>query len=230
MAIMRPELPNGWDVEGFILARYFTQKARVLFIYSEDFLRLKKIQEALDLQVTILHDDLDLLEKARQFGFEVIAGNVNAGGLDDIEKKSFNYVVAEDNLNSARYPSDFLTDTLRVCDDLILSNKNQAHWRRRLRFLFSGSMYTKNQYDIVPDDNDAWYNKFPWLFSHKDIVNLCACKGLTIKKGTIIYRNGYIDNMYDLRSYPNLKAEKVYYLITDVSSSVPSYRLGGATF
>ncbi len=227
MAKRRPELPKGWDVESFVLAKLISKKSRVLFIYNEDYGRIKKIAEMFALQVTIMNDDVASLEKAKNFGFDVIAGNVNAGDLNSIKEKEFDYVIAENVLNSARYPGDFLKDTTRICKNLIVCNKNFGYWKKRIQFLIRGSLYVKNQYNIVPDDEFAWFNKYPWALTHKDVVNLCTCRNLTISKGTIMYNDGYIDNIYDIRSYPNLKAVKVYYSITDENTAIPTYRLGG---
>ena len=230
MSKKKPELPEGWDVDTFVLAKNLAENSKVLFLYNEDFARIKKVAEMFKLDVTIMNDDPEILEKANKIGFKIFLGNVNAGGLSEINEREYNYVVAENIIHSARYPGDFLKDTTRICDNLVVCNENKAYWKKRLRFLFKGSLYVDNQYEIVPDDEYAWFNKYPWTLSHKDIVHLCSCQGMTIKKGTIIYKDGYIDNMYDIRSYPNMHAFKVYYLITDKSNKEYSYKLGGSIF
>ena len=231
MAKKKPELPEGWDTETFVLAKLLTHEAKVLFVYNEDYTRLKQLCDIFKLDATILNDDLTALEKASvNFGFNVAQGNINAGALADYEDGYFDYIVAEDVLQSARYPGDFLKDLVRAGKQVILCNENKAIFAKRVRFLFSGSFFVKNQYDIIPDDKYAWFNAFPWILSHKDVVNLCVCQDIAIQKGVIIYKNGYIDNMYDIRSYPNLMAYKVYYLLSNSGSSNPSYRLGGAIF
>ena len=227
MAKVRPELPEGWDVESFVLAKLLGKNTNVLFIYNEDYSRIQKIVNMFGITATIMNDDVVELEKARKFGFNVIVGNINAGGLDEINDKEYDYVVAEEVLPSARYPSDFLKDLVRISNYAVVSNENKAYWRNRLRFLCSGSMYVGNQYNVIPDDSYAWFNGYPWTLTHKDVVNLCACNEFIIRKGTMIYKNGYIDNIYDIRSYPNMKAVKVYYLITNDSSIIPSGKLGG---
>ena len=231
MAKKKPELPEGWDTETFVLAKLLTHEAKVLFIYNEDYTRLRQLSDIFKLDITILNDNLAELEKASiNFGFDVAQGNVNAGALTEYADGYFDYVIAENVLHSARYPGDFLKDLVRVGKQVILCNENKAIFAKRMRFLLSGSFFVRNQYEIVPDDEYAWFNRFPWILSHKDVVNLCVCQGITIQKGTIIYKNGYIDNMYDIRSYPNLTAYKVYYLLSNNGTSNPSYRLGGATF
>ena len=231
MAKKKPELPEGWDTETFVLAKLLSHEAKVLFIYNEDYTRLKQLCEIFKLDATILNDDLSALEKASiNFGFDVAQGNVNAGALTEYEDGYFDYIVAENVLHSARYPGDFLKDLVRVGKQVILCNENKAILANRVRFLFSGSFFVRNQYEIVPDDKDAWFNSFPWILTHKDVVNLCLCQDITIQKGIIIYKNGYIDNMYDIRSYPNLTAYKVYYLLSNTGTTNPSYQLGGAIF
>lgn len=228
MAKVKPNIPEGFDVNSFVLAKCLAQDANVLFIYNKDYEKIKNLKELLNIKVSILNDDFEELEKARKFGFEVISGNVNAGVLDDMQNKQFDYIVCEDELHSARYPNDVLKSMVRVCNNLVLCNKNKANWRKRLNFFFRGSMYVDNQYDVIPDDKYAWFNRYPWCLSHKDIVNLCACNDYVIKKGTIIYKNGLIDNMYDIRSYPNWSAYKVYYIISDESTiKTKSYQFGG---
>jgi len=212
-----------------VLAKLLSKDAKVLFIYNEDYEKLKKIKEELNIVPYILNDNYEELEKARKFGFEVISGNVNGGALDDYSAKEFDYVVCENELHSARYPNDFLKSCVRVCNNLILCNKNKAHWKKRLKFFFRGSLYVENQYDVFPDDEYAWFNKYPWNLSHKDIVNLCACNDFLIKSGIIIYYNGKIDNMFDIRSYPNWSANKVYYLISESGATNNNYQLTGAT-
>ena len=228
MAKVKPDLPSGWELEEFLLAKSLAENAKVLFIYSTNYETIKKIVENLHIQVTIMNDDFEELEKARSFGFEVAQGNVNAGGLDDFKEKEFNYVVCEVGLNSARYPNDFLKSAVKIGENFILCQENQGRLSKRIKFLFYGSLYVHNQYDIIPDDETAWFNQEPWFLSHKDIVNMCACNGFVIKKGTIIYKNKTIDNMYDIRSYPNFSAFKVYYIISNETTISPSYKLGGS--
>ena len=227
MAKARPKLPEGWNIDTFVVAKMLAQNAKVLFIYNDDFNRLRQINNIINLDVTIMSDDMQVLERARASGFAIIRGNINAGALEDLEPKSFNFIVAEDVLVTARYPGDFLSSAMRVADKVILGNKNKGNWRNRIKFLFSGSFYVHRQYDIVPDDAHAWFNKNPWILSHKDVMNLCVSQGLTISNGVIIYRNGVIDNIYDIRSYPNMNADYVYYSVTADSSLEPSAKLGG---
>ena len=231
MAKKKPNLPDGWDVESFVLAKLLSPESKVLFIYNEDYERLKNICTTLNLNATILNDDLSQLEKARNnFGFEVASGNVNAGALDEYQDEEFDYVIAENVLPSARYPSDFLKQLTRIGKQVVLCNQNRAILAERLKFLMRGSFFVRNPYEIVPDDEYAWFNKYPWILTHKDIIHLCTCQDITINSGIIIYKNGYIDNMYDIRSYPNLKAYKVYYLLSNDGTTNPSYKLGGAIF
>lgn len=227
MAKARPNLPEGWSVDTFVVAKMLAQNAKVLFIYNDDFNRLRQINNIINLDVTIMSDDMQVLEKARASGFAIIRGNINAGALEDLEPKSFDFIVAENVLVTARYPGDFLSSAMRVADKLVIGNKNKGNWRNRLKFLFSGSFYVHRQYDVIPDDANAWFNKNPWVLSHKDVMNLCICQGLTVSKGVIIYRNGVIDNIYDIRSYPNMHADYVYYLVGADSSTQPSAKLGG---
>ena len=227
MAKARPNLPEGWSVDTFVVAKMLAQNAKVLFIYNDDFNRLRQINNIINLDVTIMSDDMQVLERARTSGFAIIRGNINAGALEDLEPKSFDFIVAENVLVTARYPGDFLSSAMRVADKLIIGNKNKGNWRNRIKFLFSGSFYVHRQYDIVPDDANAWFNKNPWILSHKDVMNLCVSQGLTIGNGVIIYRNGVIDNIYDIRSYPNMHADYVYYSVSADSSLQPSAKLGG---
>ena len=172
-----------------------------------------------------MNDDTAELEKARGFGFDVIFGNINAGQLTEIEAKSFDFVVAENVVQSARYPGDFLKDALKITDNLIVCNENRAYWKKRIKFLIFGSHYIRNPYDIVPDDKYAWFNKNPWSLSHKDILHLCNCQSLTMQKGVIIYKNGVLDNIYDVRSSPNFRADKIYYLITENTTIKPLFKV-----
>ena len=227
MAKVKLNLQEGLTVEEFILAKSIAKDSDILFIYATNYETIKKMIENFNIKATILNDDFEELEKARKFGFDVVSGNVNAGGLDNFTEKKFDYVVCEVGLNSARYPGDFLKSAIRVGKNFVLCQKNKGRLSERLKFLFRGSLYVENQYDIIPDDDFAWFNRDPWFLSHKDIVNLCACNGFVIKKGTIIYKNGSIDNMYDIRSYPNLSASKVYYIISDETTMKPTYKLGG---
>ena len=227
MAKARPKLPEGWNVDTFVVAKMLAQNAKVLFIYNEDLNRIRQITNIIGTHATVMSDDLQLLERARGMGFDVIRGNINTSALEDLEPKSFDFIVAENVLVTARYPGDFLLSAMRVADKVILGNKNKGNWQHRIKFLFSGSFYVHRQYDIIPDDANAWFNKNPWILSHKDVMNLCISQGLTISNGVIIYRNGVIDNIYDIRSYPNMHADYVYYSVSADSSTNPSAKLGG---
>lgn len=228
MARTKVDLPSDWEIDEFVLARSLGKDAKVLFIYSTNYETIQKISEHLNINATILNDDIEELERARNFGFNIVSGNINSGVLDKFSNKEFDYVVCEAGLGSARYPSDFLKSSVRICKNFILCQKNNGRFLKRLKFLLRGSLYVKNQYDVIPDDEYAWFNRDPWYLSHKDIINLCACCGFVIKKGTIIYKNGEIDNMYDIRSYPNFSALKVYYIISDETTLNPTYKLGGS--
>ncbi len=227
MAKTKPKLPDGWSIDTFVVAKMLAQKAKVLFIYNEDLNRIRQIANIIGISATVMSDDLQLLERARGIGFDIIRGNINANALEDLEPKSFDFIVAEDVLVTARYPGDFLTSAIRVADRVILGNKNKGNWRHRIKFLFSGSFYVHRQYDVIPDDANAWFNKNPWILAHKDVINLCVSQGLTIGNGVIIYRNGVIDNIYDIRSYPNMHADYVYYSVSADSGVQPSAKLGG---
>ncbi len=228
MARIKVKLPSNWDVNEFILAKSLEKDANVLFIYATNYETIKKISELLNIKCTILNDDLEELERARSFGFNIVSGNINSGILEKFSNKEFDYVVCEIGLNSARYINDFLKSVVRIGRNFVLCQKNGGIFSKRLKFLFRGSLYVKNQYDVIPDDEYAWFNRDPWYLTHKDIVNLCACCGFVIKKGTIIYKNGEIDNIYDIRSYPNFSAFKVYYIISDETTLNPTYKLGGS--
>ena len=78
-----------------------------------------------------MSDDMKVLEKARSSGFAIIRGNINAGALEDLEPKSFDFIVAEDVLVTARYPGDFLLSAMRVADKLVIGNKNKAKQSRQ---------------------------------------------------------------------------------------------------
>lgn len=221
-------LPSDWNIDEFVLAKSLSKDAKVLFIYAQNYNTIEKMVDTLNIEPIILNDDFEELERARKFGFKVVSGNINSGVLDNFSNKEFDYVVCEVGLNSARYLSDFLKSVVRICSDFVLCQKNDGRFSKRLKFLFRGSLYVKNQYDVIPDDNFAWFNRDPWCLSHKDIVNLCACCGFIIKRGTIIYKNNDIDNMYDIRSYPNLSALKIYYTISNESTIKPTYKLGGS--
>ena len=225
MSKTKPILPSGWEIETFVLANLLSKDAKVLFIYNEDYDKLLQLKDSLNIDITIMNDDTAELEKARSFGFSIMFGNVNAGQLTELEAKSFDFVVAENVIQSARYPSDFLKDALKITDNLIVCNENRAHWKKRIKFLFFGSHYIRNPYDIVPDDKYAWFNKNPWSLSHKDILHLCNCQSLTMQKGVIIYKNGVLDNIYDLRSSPNFHADKIYYLITENATVKPLFKM-----
>ena len=227
MAKVRPKLPEGWSINIFIVAKMLAQNTKVLFIYNEDLNSIRQIANIIGIHATIMSDDLQLLERARGMGFDIVNGNINAGALEDLEPKSFDFIVAENVLVTARYPGDFLSSAMRAADKVILGNKNKGNWRHRIKFLFSGSFYVHRQYDVVPDDKNAWFNKNPWILAHKDVMNLCVSQGLTIRNGVIIYHNGVIDNIYDIRSYPNMHADYVYYSICADSSTQPSAKLGG---
>lgn len=230
MSKTRLNLNDEWQVETVVLANLLPNDARVLFIYNEDYERVKKICEKKNINATIMNDDVVTLEKARAYNFDILFGNINSVHLNDLEDKSFDCIVGEDVIKSARYPGDFLSELIRKSDNLIISNTNRAHWKKRLKFLFAGSMYISNQYDVIPDDKYAWFNRDPWTLSHKDIMHLCTCCSLTVRKGVMIYRNGVIDNIYDIRSSPNFHADKVYYVITDNTNITPAYKVGNPVF
>ena len=228
MAKRRPVLPEGYDLESFLIAKLLAKGANVLFIYNTDYERIQRYVRDLGIHATIMNDDLTELEKARNYGFDVISGNINSDIWAEMQPKQFDYLVIDEFFNSARYPYDTLLRFNYVAKYIVICHKNQAYWRKRLRFLFSGSHFVKNQWEIVNDGPEAWFNREPWLFSHKDIVNLCSCAELKIKKGIIMYKNGIIDNMYDIRSYPNLYAYKMFYLISNEDNiTTPLFKLGG---
>ena len=225
MSRMKPILKNGWQIETFVLSLMLQEKARVLFIYNDDYERIQQLQNELNILPTIMDDDTEILENARKFGFDVIFGNINSSSFDEIGSKTFDFIVAENVIQMARYPYDFLQSAINKCDRLVLSNKNRAYWKKRLKFLFYGSHYIRNQYDVIPDDKYAWFNRNPWSLSHKDIVNLCASHSFSINRGITIYRNGELNNMYDIRNSPNWSADTVYYLITEDSTIQPLYKI-----
>ena len=114
MAKTRLNLLDDWQVESVVLANLLPNDARVLFIYNEDYERIKKICEKKNITATIMNDDMVALEKARAYNFDILFGNINSGQLNDVADKSFDCIVAEDVIKSARYPSDFLLESCKV--------------------------------------------------------------------------------------------------------------------
>ena len=64
MAKTRLNLNDDWQVESVVLANLLPNDARVLFIYNEDYERIKKICEKKNITATIMNDDMVALEKA----------------------------------------------------------------------------------------------------------------------------------------------------------------------
>lgn len=220
------KLPNGYNIDLFLISKLLKKDAKVLFLYPKNLDMVQKLSKDFNLTVEVMHTDMAKLEEFNAAGIQTISGNVNTA-IVTLQPKAYDFIIADSVMNHARFPYDFIYNCLKASHNLILGNKNYAHWTYRLQLLFYGSLFVKGQHDYIADDDKAWFNHSPWQFSSKDIINLVKNNGSYISKGLYYDSSHKAGNVYDVRGYPNLSAKKAFYLITNESEMSAIYAMDG---
>jgi hypothetical protein len=215
---------NSTDKE--ILNILIPNAAKVLFIYSNDLYYVAEVTNAKSLDTTVFENNAHLLELAKSLNLTTVAGSLNKD-IIGFNSKEYDIVIADNVLAKARFVKDFISDISRIGNYAILGHDNSAYYKNRLFFLLYGSFFVERSFDIIEDNDSAWFNKDPWNISHKDILSLCRSSSIVIEKGIYYGSSKKLCNIYNLRGYPGLMAKKAYYLLNDQPSGLlPNYTFG----
>jgi hypothetical protein len=196
-----------------ILESMIDEGASVLFIYPQNLNFIKQIIEKKKLNVTLMYSQIEDLNNASDAGFKVINGNINRD-IISMKAKEYNFVVVDEVIGSARFLGDTLKNFAKIGNNVILGNVNIANWYNRFLFFIYGSFFVTNPFNKTKA-KVMWYDSDPWQLSSKDVINLCICNDLYIKKGFFYTKSGKIGSIFSISAYPNWSAFKAYYLITD---------------
>ena len=132
----------------------------------------------------------DGINKCFKSGLSVVQGDIVAGL--DYPKKSFDFVILSQTIQTISSPTTALTEMLRVGKMAIVSFPNFGHWLVRLSFLSRGSMpMTKS----LPY---KWYNTpNVHLCTIQDFVNLCKDLKISINQIYILGFRNKIDRLFN---------------------------------
>jgi|TARA_B100001750_G_C15418233_1_gene551501 methionine biosynthesis protein MetW len=190
-----------------IIANMISEKSRVLDIGCGDGELLYYLGKFKKVDGRGIEISKDGINKCFKSGLSVVQGDIVAGL--DYPKKSFDFVILSQTIQTISSPTTALTEMLRVGKMAIVSFPNFGHWLVRLSFLSRGSMpMTKS----LPY---KWYNTpNVHLCTIQDFVNLCKDLKISINQ---IYILGELGKFYE-RKLPlglsNLFGKQAVFLLS----------------
>lgn len=128
---------------------------------------------------------MEKIKKCMEYGISVVQEDLNEG-LKDFKKNSFDYVILSQTLEEIAKPVYLIKEMLRVGDKCIISFENLAYWKKRFRFLFTGSLRGNNS-----KDNFLYTNKKQQLLSINKFLRFCKYNDFIINKAIFINHNTF---------------------------------------
>jgi hypothetical protein len=193
-----------WQLDSFI-----ARGLRLLFIDPANFHLLPYLKEEKGVSITVLSRSMQVSKYCTEFAINFIMGDVMSA-MPAMANKEFDLVILDDKLLCSNQPKLTLTYCMRAASYALIGVKNGATLQDRLRFLFNGSFFYKN------DDN--WYNvKDIYRCSMGEFMQMCYDSGFNIDRGCYYDKSGKLCNIYDIRKIPSLFAEKFFFTLSENS-------------
>ncbi|MGI9344827.1 MAG: methionine biosynthesis protein MetW, partial [Gammaproteobacteria bacterium] len=112
--------------------------------------------------------DTDCLRFCLSQGLSVVHQNLNEP-MTVFADNSFDLVLAKDVLHYTHHPEKVLAEMLRIGNRAIIGFNNYGWWKRRIKFMVSGSHQASHQ-----QTDSVWYQEQMFKpFSINDFVELC---------------------------------------------------------
>jgi hypothetical protein len=215
------KLIKGLDFDYSFFYHMIADGSKVLFLVPKNVEYVTKFINEKKCICEIFDNRMDHLESATKLDIPVKFGNLNRD-LISIASNSFDYVVVSHLINDIKFPIDFLKTLARISKKTLLIFENNATLKKRIKFLFSGSIFNAK----YNSNEDFWLNQKPWQYSYKDIRSIVSASNLVIEKGFYANKKNQIANIYDIKGYPNLLGEKFFLLLSlNIGGKIPSYAL-----
>ena len=190
-----------------IISDMISENSRVLDIGCGDgelLYYLGKFKEVDGRGIEISHNGLN---KCLQSGLSVVQGDIVAGL--DYPKKSFDFVILSQTIQTIHSPKAALIEMLRVGKMVIVSFPNFGHWLVRLSFLSRGSM------PVTKSLPYKWHNTPNiHLCTIQDFVDLCKNLKISIDQ---MYILGELDKFYKKElplGFSNLFGKQAVFLLS----------------
>lgn len=129
----------GMRVDLGIIAQWIAPKSRVLDLGCGKGELLSYLIHHKEVRGTGVDIDEESLLACVEKGIPVIQRDINLS-LNDVEDKSFDYVIISQTIQQLQKPDQLILESLRIGRHVILSFPNFGHYRIRLSLFFSGRM------------------------------------------------------------------------------------------
>lgn len=203
--------------ETSIIFHFIQNGSKVLFLNPISEPAVNYLIKKKECIVTVFQDSRDKNEDFEIDGLKVYQGNF-ASQFIRFKPMEFDFIILDGFLEYQMYPFEILQGLSNIFPKIILPIKNSAQWRRRLSFLFSGTLFSgiRKRYENF----DFWRDQIPWKFSCKDIINICQDLNLKIEDGIYFNSENQLFSIKDIRNNPNLFADRIVFRISQKNSGV----------
>jgi len=186
-----------------IIADNISQSSKVLDLGCGEGNLLAYLRDCKNVKGTGIELCQDKILQCVKKGVPVLHGDLD-DGLGEIKKRTYDYVVLSETIQTVLHPDKLLLEMSRVGSTIIVSFINMGHYSARLHLLLFGKMPVTKHLPY------KWYNTPNiHLGTVNDFKDLCHSLNLKIEK-TIPLDNLSI---YMARFYPNLFASKCIFII-----------------
>ena len=135
----------------YIISKIVKNNSRILDIGCADGQLLHLLQKEKNVSGQGIEINHDKVETCLKKGLSVIEGDANKE-IINYPKKSFDYVILSQTLQTVERPKWILNEILRIGKSAIISFPNFGHWLCRAQLLFKGKMPVTNDLKL------AWYD------------------------------------------------------------------------
>ncbi len=186
-----------------IIADNISQSSKVLDLGCGDGTLLAFLRDYKNIKGTGIELYQDKILQCVKKGVPVLHGDLD-DGLGEIKKRTYDYVVLSETIQTVLHPDKLLLEMSRVGKTIIVNFINMGHYSARLHLLLFGKMPVTKHLPYM------WYNTPNiHLGTVNDFKDLCRSLNLKIEKTVPL------DNLslYMARFYPNLFASKCIFII-----------------
>nr|MDO8088133.1 methionine biosynthesis protein MetW [Candidatus Sigynarchaeum springense] len=148
---VKPLVDHDW------ISRLIPPGSRVLDLGCGTGTLLAKLEHEKGVQGSGIEISQDCIQACIAKGLPAIQADIDEG-LKDYPDDAFDFVILCRTLHLVHRPAYVLSEALRVGKHVIISFENEAHWKNRVRFLFSGEISLDNEpHDVLEQDHSRNY-------------------------------------------------------------------------
>ena len=198
---------NGLHINYSLISQMVEDNSKVLDLGCGDGYLLKLLKDIKNVKGFGIEISQKEVISCIEKGLSVIQGDIDEG-LRQFSDKSYDYVILNQTLQSAKNPDYVIEEMLRVGKKCIISFPNFAYWRVRFNFFFSGNMPKSK---VLPFE---WYNTPNiHLLTIKDFFEFTYKRNIKILQ-KIYTTKANIKKDFRYNFFSNLFAEEAVFVIS----------------